>query len=154
MTSERVISALRRLKNYLRSTMKQAAWTTAAWCIVANRLQTHYTLWRLLVPTNNAKGILEKLSRGNCVWLRRRSPPPPLPERKEEGSIKWWWKQNINLATWNIKTPYVFKILGLTNNGAVWAWYSDLDKAWIALFCKIKILFKWVLYVDEQTILQ
>ena len=62
--------------------------------------------------------------------------------------------EHINLATWNIKTPYVFKILGLTNNGAVWARYSDLDKAWIALFCKIKILFKWVLYVDDQTILQ
>ena len=87
----------------------------------------HYTLWRLLVPTNKAKGILEKLSRGNCVWLSRRSPPPPLSERKGEGSIKWWWKQNINLATWNIKTPYVFKISGLTNNGAVWAWYSDLE---------------------------
>ena len=27
--------------------------------------------------------------------------------------------EHINLATWNIKTPYVFKILGLTNNGAV-----------------------------------
>ena len=51
-------------------------------------------------------------------------------------------------------TIYIFKILGLTNNGAVWAWYFDLDKAWIALFCKIKILFKWVLYVDDQTILQ
>ena len=72
-------------------------------------------------------------------WLEDHPPPPlHLPERKEEGSIKWWWKQNINLATWNIKTPYVFKLLGLTNNGTVWAWYSDLDKAWIALFCKIK----------------
>ena len=87
-------------------------------------------------------------------WLEDHPPPPNLPERKEEGSIKWWWKQNINLATWNIKTPYVCKLLGLTNNGTVWAWYSDLDKAWIALFCKIKILFKWVLYVDDQTILQ
>ena len=91
---------------------------------------------------------------GVIVYGWEEDHPPPLPERKEEGSIKWWWKQNINLATWNIKTPYVFKILGLTNNGAVWAWYSDLDKAWIALFCKINILFKWVLYVDDQTILQ
>ena len=44
----------------------------------------HYTLWRLLVPTNNAKGILEKLSRGNCVWLSRRSPPPPSPKEKKK----------------------------------------------------------------------
>ena len=158
MTSERTFSAFRRLKKK-EVQWSRATWTTANWCTVANWLQTHNTLWRLLVPTNYAKGILANLSRGNCVWLSRRSapptpthPPPPHPKRKEEGSIKWWWKQNINLATWNIKTPNIFKILGLTNNGAVWAWYSDLDKVWIALFWKIKILFKWALYVDDQTL--
>ena len=38
-------------------------------------------------------------------WVEDHPPRLHLPERKEEGSIKWWWKQNINLATWNIKTP-------------------------------------------------
>ena len=123
-------SAFRRLKNYLRSTMKQGRLNNC--CLMHCRKSITNTLYtvKIFVPTNNAKGILEKLSRGNCVWLSRRSPPPPPPplsERKGEGSIKWWWKQNINLATWNIKTPYVFKISGLTNNGAVWAWYSDLE---------------------------
>ena len=147
-------SALRRLKNYLRSTMKQGRLNNCCLMHCLKSITNTLYTWRWLVPTNNAKGILEKLSRPVIAYGWVEDNPPPLPERKEDSSIKWWWKQNINLATWNIKTPYIFKILGLTNNGAVWAWYFDLDKAWIALFCKIKILFKWVLYVDDQTILQ
>ena len=53
LTPERKFSSLRRLKNYLRSTMKQER-------LNKNPLRIHYCL---LVPTNNAKGILEYLSR-------------------------------------------------------------------------------------------
>ena len=51
LTPERKFSSLRRLKNYLRSTMKQ------------EQKSITDTLRCLLVPTNNAKGILEYLSR-------------------------------------------------------------------------------------------
>ena len=70
-TSEHTFSALRWLKNYLRSTMMEG-WTTAYRCIVTNRLWTHQTLWRLdrglLVPTKVGKGILKNWV-GVCTWL-------------------------------------------------------------------------------------
>ena len=62
-------SVLRRLKNYLRSTIKQDRLNNCLLiCIVTNRLRTHWTMLRwqrgLLVPTNYAKDIMGNLSRG------------------------------------------------------------------------------------------
>ena len=85
-TSERSFSALQRLKNYLRSTMKQDRLNNclqlAFLCIVSNRLQTHWTPSRLqrglLVPTNYAKDIFGNFSRGmRLAWCTMSPPPPP-----------------------------------------------------------------------------
>ena len=98
---------------------------------------------------------------GVCLWLSRIWAPQKKKRRRlrtaskcKNVPIKWWWKQNIHLATWNIEIPTIFKIWSLANNGAVWAQFRVIVKAWIALFCKGKIMFKRVLYVDDQTILQ
>ena len=59
-------------QNYLR--IKQDCLNNyPQWYIVTNRLRTK-TLWRLLVPTNNAKGILENLSRSMRMaeWKQNR----------------------------------------------------------------------------------
>ena len=86
-TSERTFFALRRLKNYLRTTMKQdrlnksllmhcqKSITDTPWALL--RLQRG-----LLVPTNYAKDILDNFSRGMPLAWCTMSPPPPPPRFK------------------------------------------------------------------------
>ena len=69
-TSQRTFSALRQLKNYLRSTMKQAHLNN---CLL---MHCHKSIMNtLLVPMNNAKGILENLSRGMRMAEWKVNPP-------------------------------------------------------------------------------
>ena len=85
-TSERTFSALRRLKNYQRSTMKQDRLKIMIYLLmhchksIRDTLDTvkGQTLWRLLVPMNIAKGILENLSRGMRMANWEMSALPPL----------------------------------------------------------------------------
>ena len=69
-TSERTFSALRRLKNYLRSTMKQdhQQLPTDEFSKIDYRRTRHQR-------TTNAKGILENLCRGICMAEWKMSPP-------------------------------------------------------------------------------
>ena len=69
-TSQRTFSALRQLKNYLRSTMKQAHLNN---CLL---MHCHESITNtLLVPTNNAKGTLQNLSRGMYMAEWKVNPP-------------------------------------------------------------------------------
>ena len=69
-TSQRTFSALRQLKNYLRSTMKQAYLNN---CLL---MHCHKLIMNTpLVPTNNAKGILENLSLGMRMAEWKVNPP-------------------------------------------------------------------------------
>ena len=85
-TSERTFSALRRLKNYQRSTMKQDRLKLMIYLLmhchksITDKLDTvkGQTLWRLLVPMNNAKGISENLSRGMLMANWKMSAPTPF----------------------------------------------------------------------------
>ena len=69
-TSQRTFSALTQLKNYLRSTMKQAHLNN---CLL---IHCHKSIMNtLLVPTNNAKGTLQNLSRGMHMAEWKVNPP-------------------------------------------------------------------------------
>ena len=69
-TSQRTFSALRQLKNYLRSTMKQAHLNN---CLL---MHCHKSITNtLLEPTNNAKGTLHLIWVGICIWLSGRWIP-------------------------------------------------------------------------------
>ena len=79
-TSKRTFSALRRLKNYLRSTMKQDRLNNCLLMHCHESIRTHCTLLRLqkglLVPTNYAKHVLGNLSRGmRLAWCTIKAPP-------------------------------------------------------------------------------
>ena len=69
-TSQHTFSALRQLKNYLRSTMNQAHLNN---CLL---MHCHESITNtLLVPTNNAKGTLQNLSRGMHMAEWKVNPP-------------------------------------------------------------------------------
>ena len=69
-TSQCTFSALRQLKNYLRSTMKQAHPNN---CLL---MHCHKSITNtLLMPTKNAKGTLQNLSRGMHMAEWKVNPP-------------------------------------------------------------------------------
>jgi len=110
VTSESSFSALRLLKNCVRTTMKQDSLNNTAYrCIVTNWLLAHYTLWRLqrglLAPTNNAKGILENLCRGTHMAEWKKS----LPRLK---TLHHLWHVSIKV------------IITLDNQGKMQPWWN------------------------------
>ena len=93
-TSERTFSALRRLKNYLRSTMKQDRLNN---CVL---MHCHKSITDTrLVPTNNAKGILVHLSRG----MRMPAPPAPPPPPPRFKTLRRLCNNSTNLPCFSGK---------------------------------------------------